>query len=121
MTAYCTGCHGIFHEQDSTAVGSSPWLRHPSDAVIPDSGEYASAFGASGGTGTYDPQVPVSRVDISGGVSNVVTLDDDLVMCLSCHRPHGSPYPDMLRWDYDGMVAGGGGSGGCFQCHTRKN
>jgi predicted CXXCH cytochrome family protein len=118
MTGYCTGCHGDFHiEQNSSGV----WIRHPSDAVIPDSGEYASAFGASGGTGTYDPQVPVARDDLSGGVSSTVTLDDDMVMCLSCHRPHGSPYPDMLRWDYDGMVAGGSGSGGCFQCHTRKN
>jgi predicted CXXCH cytochrome family protein len=116
MTAYCTGCHGVFHQQDTTAVGSSPWLRHPSDAVIPNSGEYAGAFG-----GTYDPQVPVARDDLSGGVSSTVTLDDDMVMCLSCHRPHGSPYPDMLRFDYDDMIAGSGNTGGCFQCHTQKN
>ncbi len=48
-TAYCTGCHGVFHDNQG---GPSPWLRHPSDAVIPNSGEYASAFGATGGTGT---------------------------------------------------------------------
>jgi len=41
-------------------------------------------------------------------------------MCLSCHVAHGSPYADMLRWDYGTMVAGGGGSGGCFTCHTQK-
>jgi hypothetical protein len=119
MTGYCCGCHGNFHREQNT---SGAWIRHPADAVIPNSGEYASAFGASGGTGTYDPQVPVARDDLSGGVSGTVTLDDDMVMCLSCHRPHGSPYDDMLRWDYSGMLAGGGGSsGGCFKCHTEKD
>jgi hypothetical protein len=48
------------------------------------------------------------------------------VMCLSCHRAHGSPYNDMLRWDYDGMVAGNGSGGGndgtgCFKCHSEKD
>jgi predicted CXXCH cytochrome family protein len=122
MTGYCCGCHGNFHIEQS---GSS-WVRHPSDAVIPTYGEYASAFGASGGTGTYDPNVPVARPDLSTGSwpSSTVTLGDDgdMVMCLSCHRAHGSPYPDMLRWDYSAMLAGGGGdSGGCFTCHTQKN
>jgi predicted CXXCH cytochrome family protein len=118
MTGFCCGCHGFFHQEQNS---SGTWIRHPSDAVIPSTGEYASAFGASSGTGTYDPQVPVARDDLSGGVSGIVTLDDDMVMCLSCHRAHGSPYNDMLRWDYDGMVAGSSGSGGCFTCHTQKN
>jgi hypothetical protein len=122
VTFFCCGCHGAFHiEQDAGGT----WVRHPSDAVIPNTGEYSDAFGAGGtGTGTYNPQVPVARHDLSGwtGPSATVTINDDLVMCLSCHRPHGTPYPDMLRWDYDGMVAGStGASGGCFVCHTQKN
>jgi len=49
-------------------------------------------------------------------------LGTDLVMCLSCHKPHGSPYSDMLRWDYSEMIAGDDSkSGGCFTCHTQKN
>lgn len=112
MTAYCSGCHGNFHVQQD----SGRWVRHPSDAVIPQSGEYAEYT-------TYDPIVPVARPDLSGyaGSSETVTPGIDLVMCLSCHRPHGSPYNDILRWDYAGMIAGGGGSGGCFTCHTQKN
>jgi predicted CXXCH cytochrome family protein len=123
MTAYCCGCHGDFHKEDTTVVGTSPWIRHPSDALIPNSGEYASAFGASGGTGTYDPQVPVARPNLAGwtGPSPTVTIGTDMVMCLSCHKPHGSPYSDMLRWDYSTMIAAGGGSGGCFACHTTKD
>lgn len=117
MTAYCCGCHGVFHIQDNTAVGSSPWLRHPSDAVIPTTGEY-SAYN------TYDPIVPVARPTLTGwtGPSSTVTPGQDMVMCLSCHKPHGSPYPDMLRWDYNDMLAGDNTkSGGCFQCHSQKN
>jgi predicted CXXCH cytochrome family protein len=129
MTAFCCGCHGEFHrEQDS---GS--WIRHPSDAVIPgDYEEYADAFGANGtGTGTYDPLVPVARPSLSGwsGPSAEVHLgtkgdpnSGDLVMCLSCHRPHGSRYDDVLRWYYGDMQAGAGpNTTGCFACHTTKD
>ncbi len=120
MTGFCCGCHGNFHIQQS----SGAWSRHPSDAVIPNSGEYATAFGAGGGVGTYDPNVPVARPTLAGWTeaSSSVTLGTDLVICLSCHKPHGSPYSDMLRWNYSDMIAGDTGkSGGCFTCHTQKN
>lgn len=111
MTGFCCGCHGNFHIEQS----GSAWIRHPSDAVIPNSGEYSAYT-------TYDPQAPVARPNLSAiSDSSQVQPGTDMVMCLSCHRPHGSPYPDMLRWDYSNMVAGGSGSGGCFTCHTRKN
>jgi hypothetical protein len=43
-------------------------------------------------------------------------------MCLSCHGAHATDYPDILRWNYDTMNAGGGGLDvGCFTCHTQKN
>lgn len=127
MTAYCCGCHGNFHVQNenelgATGVGSqSPWIRHPSDFVIPDTGEY------SGISASYDPLSPVARADVaalSGTPSDSVVAGTDMVMCLSCHVPHGSPYDDLLRWDYAGMVAGGGGvttDTGCFYCHVTKN
>jgi hypothetical protein len=115
VTGFCTGCHDEFHVQDTTATGASPWLRHPSDAVLPAGGEYA-------GYTAYDPLVPVARAELTA-VSAVVTPGTDMVMCLSCHRAHGSPYPDMLRFPYSGMVAGGGGAAGtgCFKCHTQKD
>jgi len=113
MTGYCIGCHGNFHvQQDANAN----WIRHPSDAVIPATGEYA-AYTA------YDPNVPVARPSLSG-VSGTVTPGTDMVMCLSCHRAHGSPNDDMLRWSYTGMVAGGGAGAdgtGCFTCHSEKD
>ena len=117
-TAFCTGCHGQFHTEQKNESGQ--WIRHPSDLKIPDSGEYAAAFGCN-----YDPNVPVARISLSDGVRCKVTPGSDMVMCLSCHVAHGSPYPDMLRWDYDYMVAGTTNPAvqgtGCFKCHTEKD
>lgn len=120
MTAFCCGCHGDFHEEQDSG---SNWIRHPSDAVIPDSGEYAGAFGAEGGgTGTYDPLVPVARPSLSGwtepGSSVTLGTGGDMVMCLSCHRAHGSPYYKIMRWDYKNWP--GEGTNGCGVCHTSK-
>jgi hypothetical protein len=121
MTAYCTGCHGNFHIEDDAAAGS-PWIRHPSDLIVPNSSEYASAFNAAGGTGTYDPLVPVARPSLNGWTvpGGTVTLNTDMVMCLSCHRSHASPYFKMMRWDYKSSTLSTALSG-CIICHTSKN
>ncbi len=128
MTAFCCGCHGAFHEQNENeailAGSQSPWIRHPSDFVIPNSGEY------TGMSVTYDPLSPVARpVGFAGWnintPSGTVTKGTDMVMCLSCHRPHGSANDDLLRWPYSEMQAGGGGAmddnTGCFYCHVTKD
>jgi doubled CXXCH motif protein len=115
----CTGCHGNFHHEMNTDQDSLAglWIRHPSDVLIPDSGEYADYT-------EYNPLAPVAKVEIDAGMKNssVVTPGTDIVTCISCHRPHGSPYPDMLRWDYASCQAGTAGSEcGCFICHTAKD
>jgi len=119
MTAYCTGCHGNFHIQRDGSAASANWIRHPSDAVLPTTGEYTQYT-------TYDPIAPVARPDLTTIVdTGTVVPGTDMVMCLSCHRAHGSPYDDLLRWEYSGMVAGGGTGcvpgTGCFVCHTEKD
>jgi hypothetical protein len=116
MTSFCSACHMYFHVQDTTPVGASPWLRHPADTVLPNSEEYSVYR-------TYDPIVPVARPQsfIDNGVSsNTVTPGQDMVMCLSCHRAHASPYFKMMRWDYRGWP-GNAGTSGCSRCHTSKN
>jgi|WetSurSiteA1Bulk_404760.scaffolds.fasta_scaffold04788_2 predicted CXXCH cytochrome family protein len=123
ISSFCAGCHLDYHSWDRYNGGAGRnrtdegWLRHPAgDTELPAYGEYAAYT-------VYNPQAPVSRsVLISGTVSSVVTPGTDRVMCLSCHRAHGSPYPDMLRWDYNTMIAADSTkSGGCFICHTNKN
>jgi len=119
ISGFCSGCHMYF----SANAPDTEYHKHPAFGVfIPDTGEYADAFGPSH---TYDPLVPVGQSNISSlqPPKETVTLGEDKVMCLSCHRAHGSPYKDMLRWDYDEMLVGGGdGDGeGCFKCHTQKD
>lgn len=114
MTAFCGGCHKNFHVQQE--VGDGPWIRHPSDSILPSDKEEYTKYN------TFDPMVPVARQTLTTVSSSVKSGEDgDLVMCLSCHQPHASPFPDILRWNYDDMRVGSGNTNGCFICHTQKN
>lgn len=118
----CAECHGFFHSRiDDSTTGASPWLRHPTDIVLKGSGEYTNYT-------AYSTEAPVARGSVKTSSGSTVTPglatgdNSAIVMCLSCHRAHGSPEPDLLRWTYSGMIAGGGGPDtGCFTCHTSKN
>lgn len=120
----CGECHGNsggggFH--NSTGVGSaSPWLRHPTDIALISTGEYANYT-------TYSMVAPIARPD-PDNVTNttIVTPGTDIIMCLSCHRAHASPYFKMMRWDYKRWpecltVAPLCTINGCNVCHTSKN
>ncbi|WP_022853153.1 cytochrome c3 family protein [Thermodesulfatator atlanticus] len=123
----CAECHGDFHSGNevSNSGTGSPWLRHPSDfALSSASGEgYTDYPGPFGQTGTYWPGAPLGS-DLNGGVLSTVTFSgtDDIVLCISCHRAHGSPYADLLRWDYSNCQASSGSANncGCYACHTNK-
>ncbi|NOY12981.1 MAG: cytochrome c3 family protein [Deltaproteobacteria bacterium] len=113
---YCTGCHSRFHHSmggadDGLQNASGAWIRHPSDVVLPGAGtEYANY--------NYTALAPVAYETIDSTGAGTTAL----VTCISCHRPHGSPYPDMLRWDYSGCVANAVNTEcGCFACHTSKD
>lgn len=113
----CAQCHGKFHTWQGGAleVGTaSPWLRHPTDIVLPGSGEYSSYL-------TYSMIVPVARPDTDTvPVTSQVIPGTDIVMCLSCHRAHASPNFKMLRWDVKSTSLSTAISG-CNVCHTSKN
>jgi len=113
ISELCAECHGDFHS--SSGIGSgSPWSRHPTDKTLPGSGEYVLyiAYSEEGKV-----TAPVARTTIPNAPSSTVTPGADSVMCLSCHRAHGSSYPDILRWDYTNMGKGEG----CLTCHTEKS
>lgn len=117
----CGHCHGNFH-QGSMIGSGSPWLRHPTDIVLPNSGGYANY---NGDGSTYSLEAPVGRLTIPATASGTVTpgTNNAIVLCLSCHRAHASNNADLLRWNYSQMLAGGGGATGtgCFVCHTDKD
>lgn len=128
MSQFCATCHGNFHTLTSIsssgvvsegvgATASSPFIRHPTDLSLPATGEYAAYT-------EYNLGSPVARLTVPETSGSAVTPGSDAVMCLSCHVPHASDYPDMLRWDYSTMIAGNGGAAsgtGCFVCHTTKD
>lgn len=123
ISGFCATCHGNFHTLSGGGYGpdagigddnASPFQRHPTDIILPASGEYAAYT-------SYSVEAPVARTTVYDAMSDTVTPGSDVVMCLSCHMAHASDYPDMLRWDYNNMITGGSGSGGCFTCHTTKN
>jgi len=114
----CVGCHSQFHNE---TIANSTWIRHPVDVVIPDSGEYAGYL-------AYNPLVPVARQNVSSLDRNFSSINrgSDMVSCISCHRPHGSPYPAMLRWGYRDWPGTDSHTqqpavNGCAVCHTSKS
>ena len=114
----CVGCHSRFH---SETIADSTWIRHPVDVAIPNFGEFA-------GMTAYNPLVPVARQNVSSQDANFSSINhgSDLVACISCHRPHGSPYPAMLRWGYRDWPGTDSHTGqpavnGCAVCHTSKD
>lgn len=149
MGRFCAGCHVQFHSpgvpftaggfngldnggdkvgnsgEPGASIGGNPWLRHPTDVVIPDGGEYGNNVIDT----AYEPNVPVAtkKEDLLPDtviVPKATIQSTDRVFCLSCHRPHGSPFPDMLRWDYTSMNAHSyttSTNNGCFKCHTTKD
>ncbi|MDH5297891.1 MAG: hypothetical protein OEV91_02630, partial [Desulfobulbaceae bacterium] len=99
ISGFCATCHGNFHTlKTSTSSGigvaaASPFIRHPNDIVIKNSGEYAAYT-------SYNVNAPVGRQILPDAPSGAVTPGSDVVTCLSCHVAHAGNYPDMLRWDY---------------------
>ncbi len=129
ISSLCASCHNDFHNgtgnvggtNPTTGTFASPWVRHPTDfdmgnATGTEYGDYGGA-----GVNAYVVSAPVASADVSGVVQTVTFIDDTIVTCISCHRAHGTPNADLLRWDYSAVSAGGGATGACFECHTTKN
>ncbi len=115
----CAECHGKFHtwEGGAAEVGtSSSWLRHPTDIAFAASG--GSSFDNTGYT-VYNTETPVALATPS--TSEPVVGSTSRVLCISCHRAHGSAYDDILRFAYDASIgAGSAATTGCLRCHKRQ-
>ena len=121
----CAECHGNFHSKTGGTVTNglgSPWLRHPTDVSL---------------SLLTDPDYDVYRVDIpvayagndgSAPVTGTASPPDvnGIVMCLSCHRAHGSDQPDLLRFNYTAGTTKAGqdtskaNATGCLVCHAAQ-
>ena len=74
ISGFCATCHGNFHSLGITFLGdpgiggntSSPFVRHPTDVVLPDSGEYANYT-------AYSLEAPIARTTVPDTPSTTVT------------------------------------------------
>ncbi len=132
----CAECHGLFHNDNGNgATGdASPWLRHPTDFDMANAAgsEYEKYNGSTGDPATYSVVAPVG---LQTFINNQTVLTevhvetasgDAIVLCISCHRAHGTKWDDLLRWNYvetGSVMSAGSGAGnvGCFICHTTKD
>jgi len=124
----CARCHGNFHSgsgNDGVLDGASvaftdPWIRHPVDY---DMGGLGGEYLGYGPSGTYKVATPLGSINVTSAIGTVTlnsTIDKNaIVVCVSCHRAHGSPYDYSLRWDYKNWPASG--YNGCGDCHTAKD
>jgi len=124
----CANCHGDYHGKENTGK-ESPWLRHPTGIPLPKRGEYLRYNPDVPpppdrlGIRVYSTEAPVARASFAetGDLGESVKPGKDMVMCLSCHVAHASPYNSSLRWDYDSLYAGEEDRGACIICHTGKS
>jgi len=125
----CGECHGRFHSNTYNGTYASPWLRHPTDFDMnslsdPQYSNYPNVkifYGKLGvtATGDYFADVPVGNTQ-GAVLSNVAGAGNAIVLCLSCHRAHGSPYSSILRWNYKAWPGVPDDQNGCLACHTNK-
>lgn len=129
ISSHCARCHGDFHNGTNKiaagSFGAGVWLRHPIDfdmSRAASSTEYTTYNNGGGTANPYSVISPVATASTSAGVNTSVysSTDDAIVMCLSCHRAHGTPYDAIMRWDYKKWPQADGYNG-CAVCHTSKN
>ncbi len=139
ISSLCAKCHQDFHDGPNPTLlpsGSANfasggvWIRHPTDYDMSNATSSTEYTFYNGGTGSGNPYSLVAPLATSQNTTAVQTTvysvsDDAIVMCLSCHRAHGSPYASMLRWNYRAWPGkdslGNVVYNGCVVCHTTKD
>lgn len=131
ISHFCAKCHGNFHFGSSNSgvsdgagtLGADPWIRHPVDY---DMGGLGGEYLGYGAGGAYNIATPLGSMFVANLTpKSTVTLassaQDAIIVCVSCHRAHGSPNDFNLRWNYQAWPGGAGAYNGCGDCHTDKD
>lgn len=114
MSDWCANCHGAYHD----LVGGD-YFEHPFDAALSFDyinryNSYDGAQNPSGGSSTTSYLVDVPFEDSLATITSTQgpTTGSKLV-CVSCHRAHGTSAPRSTRWDMrvrylddDGLASG---------------
>jgi hypothetical protein len=118
MNLFCADCHGGFHQDATGPVGAGnqlsatagTWVRHPTDIKVAGAGPSIDAGFAMDASNDIDMIVLGTR-----------GADSDILMCITCHLPHGGPNADLLSFNYGGSGSFAGdndASDGCETCHS---
>lgn len=91
VSAWCGTCHGTT-------------LHHADDAVI---------WGAAAADYSQWASTPLPRVPVHSPSDNTIPSADDRVICLSCHKAHGSDHASALIYA-DGATL----NSTCSECHN---
>jgi predicted CXXCH cytochrome family protein len=115
INALCAKCHGNFHKTSAEGAGETTnadgaWIRHPTENSIPTDWDIYSA--------TIDADD--AKHNPVGYEAETVSNANKRVMCISCHRAHGTANDDLLRWAYSTQDAGSGLEYGCLGCHNKQ-
>lgn len=114
MNEWCMNCHTSVHTQ-----GAGAGFRHDMNELLPSSvisyyNVYNGTADMTGGTYStaYLAEVPFEDATVTTTSTTGATSNSRL-MCLSCHRAHGSSSPSAGRWDFnvtflvdDGVASG---------------
>ncbi len=117
VSKWCSACHTDFHSDESTPNYSEDgWLRHPTDVKLID---YLDPQWDKMGTNEVDlitkqPKVKPADPNNNSGYNYTGNIEDDKIVCLTCHYAHGGPYKNALRWDYANSKVDG-----CQICHNK--
>lgn len=114
MSEWCQNCHTSIHMTGyNTGVAG---LRHPAGSTATLRASQINVYNTYISSGVVDPAstdqytslVPFEQgqsatlVSLAGRANPSSTIPADLnsaVMCLSCHRAHGTAFESMVRWD----------------------
>ena len=114
---WCAGCH------TNITTGN----KHPQNVALTASGADGAHWDGGSGTGFENtgpigdgtPGIPRVRFAQAGAdyAECIDPADTNKVMCLSCHKAHGSKYDSAVLWPYytDGAADR---TSGCGQCHN---
>jgi hypothetical protein len=119
----CANCHPDFHGTDNTNDGAN-WTRHPTDNLLVT----APGWDLSEVTTDYkwNPFAWAPGSTVTTTSPYLATDTGASVACVSCHRAHGTPYEDLLRWGYSDndpaqtQQAGSAFTQGCLGCHYKQ-
>ncbi len=124
IVAWCTGCH-----TNTASDTASPWAKHPMDdnAEIADLSSTLQTHWTTGTGNGFDtdvddatsgiPRVRFAQTGTSFALVTTVGTANE-VMCLTCHKAHGSKYDSTTVWPHY-VDDNADQTSACDQCHDK--